>query len=144
MLAAGETFVAAVIQDERKVASFAYNETMQMIRHSVGCGQEIDRLALMAIVLNSWLVTGFLCPTDQRNQDQTFDRTEHVIDPVNQWQTTVPGKSHTEHVDPDIAMGDFLDEASFLARERDGTTENHLYSSRSESDKPKVAGRRQR
>jgi hypothetical protein len=52
--------MAAVIQDERKVAAFAYDRAMVLIKDSIGRGREIDSLAIMPVNLNSWLLTGFL------------------------------------------------------------------------------------
>jgi len=142
-LASGETFMAAVIQDERKVASFAYEQIMQMIRRSVACDQEIDKLAVMAVMLNSWLVTGFIRPADQHSRGQTI-ATERVTDLTEESLTAVASKSHTECIDPETGLGNLIDEAVFLAGERDGTAEDDLYSTGSESDKPKVNVRRRR
>jgi hypothetical protein len=50
-LAPGEASMAAVIQDDRKVAAFAYNRAMVLIKNSLGRDREIESLVIMRVDL---------------------------------------------------------------------------------------------
>ena len=59
--------MAAIIQDERDVAALAYDQSVTLIKRSIGCNQEVDGLGIMSISLNSWLLTGFLRMVDNQH-----------------------------------------------------------------------------
>jgi len=61
-LPSGESFLAAVIQDDRNVAAFAYDQSMTLIDRTLGDARQVDSIAITALTLNSWLLTGYLHP----------------------------------------------------------------------------------
>lgn len=58
----GESFLAAVIQDDRGVAAFAYDQSMMLIERTLGDCWQVDSIAVTPLSLNSWLLTGYLHP----------------------------------------------------------------------------------
>jgi hypothetical protein len=98
-LESGETFMAAVIQDKRKVAAFAYDQTMVLIKDSIGCGRDIDSLAIMSVSLNSWLLTGFL-REDGGYASHSITSSAHFVDAAIDEQSdgglSNPFAGHTE------------------------------------------------
>ena len=61
-LPSGESFLAAVIQDDRNVASFAYDQSIILINRTLGDTRQVDSIAITLLTLNSWLLTGHLRP----------------------------------------------------------------------------------
>ena len=98
-LAPGETFMAAVIQDECKVAAFAYEWAMVLIKNSLGRDREIERLAIMPIDLHSWLLTGFL-REDGGYEPHSITSSAHFVDAAIDGQSngglSSPFAGHTE------------------------------------------------
>jgi len=54
------SFVTTVVQDERSVPTFSYDEPIVMMESLFGNAGRIDSIAVMPLTLNSWLLTGFL------------------------------------------------------------------------------------
>ncbi|KAF2240214.1 hypothetical protein BU26DRAFT_263505 [Trematosphaeria pertusa] len=59
-VSAGVSFWATVIQDDRNVPAFSYDESLALIQTALGDAGHIDGTTIMPLALNSWLVTGFL------------------------------------------------------------------------------------
>ena len=101
--------MAGVIQDERKVAAFAYDQAMVLIKDSFGCGREIDSLAIMPVNLNSWLLTGFF-RVIAGHEPHSNVPSAHL---VNAAMDEPPGErlssSHAEHTDLDCDLIDLHD-----------------------------------
>lgn len=59
-LPSGESFLAAVIQDDRDVVAFAYDQLMMLIDRTPGDTRQVDSIAVTPSTLNLWLLTGYL------------------------------------------------------------------------------------
>ena len=108
-LAPGETFMAAVIQDERTVAAFAYDCSMVLIKDSIGHGREVGSLAIMPINLNSWLLTGFLRVNDNHKPHSLVPSADLVNAAMGESPDERLSSSYVEHTDLDCGLIDLHD-----------------------------------
>lgn len=56
----GVSFLAAITQDGRTAPAFSYDQSMSLIKSTLGGTGRFDGIAIMPLSLNSWLLTGFL------------------------------------------------------------------------------------
>jgi hypothetical protein len=110
-LASGETFMAAVIQDERKVAAFAYDQSVTLLKRSIGCDREVDGLGIMSISLNSWLLTGFLRMDDDQDPHLPARSGYFANDEIDESPVERICNPHAEHAELD-RLTDLLREAA--------------------------------
>ena len=108
-LAPGATFMAAVIQDERTVAAFAYDCLMLLIKDSIGRGRKITSLAIMPINLNSWLLTDFLRMDDSHKPHSLVPSAHLVNAAMDEPPDGRLSSSYVEHTDLDCDLIDLHD-----------------------------------
>ena len=101
--------MAAVIQDERTVAAFAYDCSMVLIKDSIGHGREVGSLAIMPINLNSWLLTGFLRVNDNYKPHLLILSAHLVNAAMGEPPNERLSSSWLEYIDLDCGLIDLYD-----------------------------------
>lgn len=61
-LRSGESFFAAIIQDDRSVAALAYDQSMMLIGRTLDDALQVNSIAVATLTPNSWLLSGYLHP----------------------------------------------------------------------------------
>jgi hypothetical protein len=156
-LPSGESFLAAVIQDDRNVAAFSYDQSMMLIDRTLGDAWQIDCIAVTPLTLNSWLLNGYLhshCNAVRTDLDRIGTTQASGFSSDLETDSDVDSESDTRMLRSktlDTGIVPLIDNES--SSEDDGSTNNDtdldrngLYSSEEdETDGPKpVVSRRRR
>lgn len=59
-ISSGVSFLGTIIQDDRKVPTFSYSQSVTLVEDVLGDVGHIDGVNIMPLALNLWLLTGFL------------------------------------------------------------------------------------